>query len=368
MACLAAVYGAELGRGTWAETEPLLMIRPPCGRWPFMILNASCVHKNAPVRFVSRTARHWSQLRSSMGMAGALIPALLNSKSKRAKWSSVLANKARTLAGSVTSAHTTSAREPAFPASFTVDSSLSTRRPASTTAYPWLRRAMEARRPIPEPAPVTIATFAGGFTSYFSIAQRAASTPNIDCYDHYTMKFGALQKLRQKLAADQPVYGVWITLESPSLSEMAVALGLDWLVIDAEHGHLDWKEILEHIRAAVRSDTVVLVRISELNISLVKRTLDIGADGIVIPWIENVSQLKEALSYALYPPQGIRGIGGERATGWGQCLLEYTRQANEQVLVVPIVETVKTGRNIRDLCAVDGIELFFFGPADYSST
>ena len=146
------------------------------------------------------------------------------------------------------------------------------------------------------------------------------------------MKFAALQKLRQKLAADQAVYGVWITLESPSISEMAVALGLDWLVIDAEHGHLDWKEILEHIRAAVRSDTVVLVRISESNIGLVKRALDIGADGIVIPWIESVPQLKQALSYALYPPEGLRGIGGERATGWGQCLLEHTRQANNQVL------------------------------------
>jgi len=182
------------------------------------------------------------------------------------------------------------------------------------------------------------------------------------------MKFAALQKLRQKLAADQPVYGVWITLESPSISEMAVALGLDWLVIDAEHGHLDWKEILEHTRAAVRSDTVVLVRISESNIGLVKRALDIGADGIVIPWIESVPQLKQALSCALYPPEGLRGIGGERATGWGQCLLEHTRQANDQVLVVPIVETVTTGRNIRDLCAVEGIELFFVGPADYSST
>jgi 2-keto-3-deoxy-L-rhamnonate aldolase RhmA len=118
----------------------------------------------------------------------------------------------------------------------------------------------------------------------------------------------------------------------------------------------------------VRSDTVVLVRISELSIGLVKRALDIGADGVVIPWIENAAQLKQALSYALYPPEGVRGIGGERATGWGQCLLEHTREANEQVLVVPIVETVTTGRNIRDLCAVDGVELFFIGPADYSST
>src|SRR5438876_9604750 len=105
------------------------------------------------------------------------------------------------------------------------------------------------------------------------------------------MKISALKRLREKLAADEPIYGLWITLESASISEMAVALGLDWIVIDAEHGHLDWKEILEHIRAAVRSDTVVLVRIAELNAGLIKRALDIGAGGVVVPWIETADQL-----------------------------------------------------------------------------
>src|SRR2546425_12393631 len=100
------------------------------------------------------------------------------------------------------------------------------------------------------------------------------------------MKTAALQKLRRKLAAHETIYGLWVTLEFASISEMAVALGLDWLVIDAEHGHLDWNEILEHIRATVRSDTVALVRVAELNGALIKRALDIGADGVVVPWVE----------------------------------------------------------------------------------
>ena len=87
------------------------------------------------------------------------------------------------------------------------------------------------------------------------------------------MKTDAVRSLRRKLAADTPVLGLWVTLESPSITEMAVALGIDWVVIDAEHGHLDWKEIVEHIRAAVRSDTVVLVRVAELSIGLIKRAL-----------------------------------------------------------------------------------------------
>ena len=110
------------------------------------------------------------------------------------------------------------------------------------------------------------------------------------------MKTPAIRKFRQKLAQGQTVYGLWVTLESASITEMAVGLGLDWVVVDAEHGHLDWSDILEHIRATVRSETVVLVRIAELNLGLIKRALDIGADGVVVPWVESVEQLRQALS------------------------------------------------------------------------
>src|SRR5213595_1328722 len=122
------------------------------------------------------------------------------------------------------------------------------------------------------------------------------------------MKTSAIRSLRRKLAADQPTIGLWVTLESPSITEMAVALGLDWVVIDAEHGSLDWKDITEHLRAAVRSETVALVRIAELNGGLIKRALDVGADGVVVPWVESAEQLARAVSYARYPPEGVRGI------------------------------------------------------------
>ncbi|MBI3864596.1 MAG: cupin domain-containing protein [Planctomycetia bacterium] len=182
------------------------------------------------------------------------------------------------------------------------------------------------------------------------------------------MKVSAIRKFRQKLAADQPVYGLWVTLESATITEMAVALGLDWVVIDAEHGHLDWHDILEHLRATVRSDTTALVRVTELNIGQIKRALDIGADGVIVPWIETADQLRQAVSFSRYPPAGVRGMGGERATCWGRCLPEHAAEADEHVLVVPIIETVRAGKNIDELCRVDGVDLFQFGPADYSST
>jgi len=149
---------------------------------------------------------------------------------------------------------------------------------------------------------------------------------------------------------------------------MAVALGLEWVVIDAEHGHLDWKEIVEHLRAAVRSNTVVLVRIAESNISLVKRALDIGADGIVVPSMETPEQVGQAVAYAHYPPTGVRGMGGDRATAWGQCSADHVREAEENVLVVPIIESVHAGRNVEALCKVGGVDAFFLGPADYSAS
>jgi len=182
------------------------------------------------------------------------------------------------------------------------------------------------------------------------------------------MKIKALKKLRNKLKSNEPIYGLWVTLESPSITEMAVSLGMDWVLIDAEHGHLDWKDISTHISAAMRSDTVVIVRIAERSTALSKRALDIGADGIMIPWMESVEEVEKAVSDCNYPPEGRRGIGGERATAWGQCLKEHTAEANENVLVIPMIESIDAVPNVANMCKVDGVEIFFFGPADFSST
>ncbi|MEZ6062648.1 MAG: aldolase/citrate lyase family protein [Planctomycetaceae bacterium] len=182
------------------------------------------------------------------------------------------------------------------------------------------------------------------------------------------MKIRALRRFREKLRRDDSVYGLWVTLESATITEIAVALGVDWVVVDAEHGHLGWKDINDHVRAALRSDTVVLVRIAERSTSLTKRVLDIGADGIVIPWVETAEQFDEAVRDCRYPPEGRRGIGGERATAWGQSFAEHTADANDHVLVVPLIESVAAIPNVEAMCAVDGAEVFFFGPADFSST
>ena len=93
---------------------------------------------------------------------------------------------------------------------------------------------------------------------------------------------------KAKLNGSEPAFGIWITLESPSITEMAARMGFDWIVIDAEHGYLDMKNVMEHIRVANLTNTPILVRIAEIQEGLIKRIMDIGADGIVVPQVRTV--------------------------------------------------------------------------------
>ena len=156
-ACLVAVYGAEKGRGVWAETDPLLMMRPPRGSWRFMIRSASRVQRNMPVRLTSTTLCHCSRERSSSGAGGTLPPALLKSTSKRPKRSAIAPNAASTAASSVTSDGGIRQRSGTFERS-AVSSSADLRRPSRATPYPSSSMARAAWRPTPLPAPVTAAT------------------------------------------------------------------------------------------------------------------------------------------------------------------------------------------------------------------
>src|SRR5262245_33103135 len=174
--------------------------------------------------------------------------------------------------------------------------------------------------------------------------------------------------LKEKLARHQATLGLWVTFESPSITEIAAELGYDWVVIDAEHGHLDFKEVLDHIRAVRNSSTTPLVRIQEIEQGLIKRMLDIGAAGLLVPQITCASEVEQAVRFAKYPPQGIRGVGGERATHWGMQLADYTRVANDEVMVIPLIETVAAGESIDAILAVPGVDAIYFGPADYSAS
>ena len=135
------------------------MMRPPRGCCAFMILIASCEHRNAPVRLTPSTVLHCSKVRSSIGTAGVPEPALLNRRSSLPKVSSAFANSARTASGLLTSVGTASILPPPEGASAAVFSNSAARRPASVTEYPAACSPRATARPMPLPAPVTSAIF-----------------------------------------------------------------------------------------------------------------------------------------------------------------------------------------------------------------
>jgi 2-keto-3-deoxy-L-rhamnonate aldolase RhmA len=175
-------------------------------------------------------------------------------------------------------------------------------------------------------------------------------------------------RLRERWRDGQTAYGVWITLESPSLTEAVADLGIDWICVEMEHGHLGYKEVLEHLRAAQGSGMAVLVRVPDITLSAVKRVLDLGAHGVLLPLPRSAGDVELGFQYARYPPRGRRGIGGERAVRWGLRYQEYLDEANSEVLVIPLIETVEAAASIHAILDVPGLEAIFMGPADLSAT
>lgn len=175
-------------------------------------------------------------------------------------------------------------------------------------------------------------------------------------------------QLRERLRMQETSYGLWVTLESPTITEIAVTLGLDWVCIDMEHGHLGFREVLEHVRAVRGSATTALVRVPEIGQSCVKRALDLGAHGVLLPLVRGREGVEQGMSFARYPPDGVRGVSGERAVQWGLGLREYVAMANEETLVIPIIETREAAAEIDAILAVPGLEAIFFGPADLSAS
>jgi 2-keto-3-deoxy-L-rhamnonate aldolase RhmA len=182
------------------------------------------------------------------------------------------------------------------------------------------------------------------------------------------MKCPALERLRSKHKAKQATYGLWCTLEAASVTEIAAGLGLDWICVDLEHGHLDWAEVIGHARAVRGSECAIFVRVPEIHQSAVKRALDIGAHGVVLPLIRTRAELELGISFGRYPKAGRRGVGGERAVRWGMAFQDYVRAADGQTLIIPMIETCEAAENIDELLGVPGLEMIFFGPADLSAS
>src|SRR5258708_5698475 len=106
-----------------------------------------------------------------------------------------------------------------------------------------------------------------------------------------------------------------------------------------EHGHLDFHDVMDHIRAVRGSETAAVVRVPEIEMSAIKRALDMGAHGVIIPYAQSLEEVERGFQYGRYPPRGVRGISGDRAVKWGLGAAEYVGYADEETLIIPLIET-----------------------------
>lgn len=175
-------------------------------------------------------------------------------------------------------------------------------------------------------------------------------------------------RLKEKMLRGEPVIGHWLSFPSPSVAELMAGVGgMDWLLVDTEHGPTDYETVEDMFRAMRGTDIVPLVRVAGNEPPLIKKVLDRGAYGVIIPLINSVEEAKAAVAACKYPPEGIRGIAGTRINRYGADLPTYFRNWNNDVLVGLQIETVSALENVEKIAAVQGVDMLFIGPNDLSA-
>ncbi|QXF32647.1 2,4-dihydroxyhept-2-ene-1,7-dioic acid aldolase [Photorhabdus luminescens] len=175
-------------------------------------------------------------------------------------------------------------------------------------------------------------------------------------------------KFKQALKAGQPQIGLWLGLCSPYSAELVAGAGFDWLLIDGEHAPNDVQTILSQLQAIAPYPSHPIVRPPWNDLVIIKQLLDIGAQTLLIPMIQNAEQAYEAVRATRYPPAGIRGVGSAlaRASHWNRTP-DYLHRANDEICVLVQVETREALRNLPEILKVEGVDGVFIGPADLSS-
>jgi len=169
---------------------------------------------------------------------------------------------------------------------------------------------------------------------------------------------------KRALARGTPQIGLWSSLSSNYTVEVIAGAGFDWILLDSEHSPADIENLLTQLQAAAPYPTHPVVRIPWNDMVTIKRVLDIGAQSLLVPYVSTADEARAAVSFARYPPAGVRGVAGTtRATRFGR-IPDYARRAHEEICVLVQVETQQALDNIEAIAAVDGVDGIFVGPAD----
>ena len=161
--------------------------------------------------------------------------------------------------------------------------------------------------------------------------------------------------------------GSWITLGHPSIAEVMADAGFDWLCIDMEHTVIDYTQAQNLISVIQGKGVLAYVRVGENNNRIIKRVLDAGADGIIIPMVNTKEDAKNAVNAVRYPPDGKRGVGLARAQGYGFAFDEYLKKQKKIDIIVQI-EHIEAIKNLKAILSVRGISGSIIGPYDLSAS
>lgn len=173
--------------------------------------------------------------------------------------------------------------------------------------------------------------------------------------------------VRERALKRELLSGTFLNLGSSLTSEMAGAAGFDWVLLDVEHGAGDQDALKYQIQAVSATPAASIVRIESNDPPRFKRVLDLGASGVMVPYVSTVEEAEQAVTSMRYPPRGIRGVAKlNRGSAFGVEFDEYFSRAHELLTTVVQIETPEAINNIDDIAAVDGVDVLFVGPLDLS--
>ncbi len=174
--------------------------------------------------------------------------------------------------------------------------------------------------------------------------------------------------LKIALKENKQTYGCWVTLAHPLIPELLSQAKFDWLAIDMEHSSIGLNELLPLIISTEANGMIPLVRVGENNANLIKRVMDAGAYGVIVPNVNSAAEAQAAVHAVKYSPQGTRGVGLYRAQKYGQNFEQYKEWLSNESVVIIQIEHINAVNQIDDIFSVKGVDAFIVGPYDLSGS
>ena len=172
----------------------------------------------------------------------------------------------------------------------------------------------------------------------------------------------------QKNINNKVTVGTWITLAHPSIAEIMALSGFDWIAIDLEHSVITIREAEELIRVINLCGVTSLVRLTSNDPNQIKRVMDAGSCGVIVPMVKSIDDVKQAVDAVKYPPYGKRSVGLARAQQYGRSFDEYLEWQKNQSIVIVQIEHIEAVNNLEAIFGVDGLDGYIIGPYDLSAS